>query len=162
MSMELEYIFLYNCVFFCILFCVIYRFIYVINMNDTSNNFDCQMRRVFAVTGARTQVELAALLGLKQSTIANSKKRRNVPDRWLIQLLCRFNVNPAWVLTGKGQRYLIAAKDSQGREAMEIVRNLPTRVIVEELLRRIHTLERDSQMLRRLGMAVHSAPSDHE
>ncbi|SBV92129.1 putative DNA-binding protein [uncultured delta proteobacterium] len=120
-------------------------------MSDPSNSFERQMRRVYAITGARTQVELAALLDIKQSTIANSKKRRNVPDRWLIRLLCRLNVNPDWILTGKGTRYLAVASDAGVGDALGVLRNFPTRALVEELLRRIDTLERDRKILESLG-----------
>ena len=135
---------------------------YVIGMKDTSNDFDRQMQRIFAITGARTQVELAALLDIRQAPIANSKKRRNVPDRWLVRLLCRLKVNPEWVLTGKGPRYLIAARDSEGREAMDIIRGLPTRVLVEEVLRRVHALERDIELLRGLGTDARPLPLARE
>lgn len=107
-----------------------------------SDTFEAQIQRVFAITGARTQVELAALLDIKQSTIANSKKRKNVPDRWLIRLLCRHHVNPAWILTGEGHRYLTAAPVSSETDILEVVRNLPTRTLAEELLRRIDSLEK--------------------
>ncbi len=107
-----------------------------------SDNFEAQMRRVFAVTGARTQVELAALLNIRQATIANSKKRRNVPDRWLIRLLCRLNVNPNWILTGEGDRYMASISDVKSTDVLEIIRNLPSRVLAEELMRRLEKSEK--------------------
>lgn len=109
----------------------------------TDSAFEEQMGRVFAVTGARTQVELAALLDIKQATIANSKKRGNVPDRWLIRLLRRLNVNPDWVLTGRGHRYVTALPDSGMGDVLEIIRSLPTRALMDELTRRLDALEKE-------------------
>lgn len=122
----------------------------MVAMSDTSNSFEKQMQRVYAITGAKTQVELAALLDVKQSTVANSKKRRNVPDRWLIRLLCRLSVNPDWVLTGKGKPYLDVAYDTGEKDALEVLRGFPTRALAEELMRRIDTLERDKRILKSL------------
>lgn len=123
----------------------------MVTMFDPNNSFEKQMQRVYAITGAKTQVELAALLDVKQSTIANSKKRRNVPDSWLIRLLSRLHVNPDWVLTGEGARYLSVARDADGGNALGLLRGFPTRALVEELLRRIDTLERDKKILESLG-----------
>ena len=107
--------------------------------------FEEQMARMYTITGAKTQIELAALLNIKQASIANSKKRQNVPDRWLLRLLCRLNVNPNWILTGEGQRYMSAAPSGGPVDALDVIRNVPTRALVRELVRRIEDLEKNER-----------------
>lgn len=107
--------------------------------------FEEQMARMYMITGAKTQIELAALLNIKQASIANSKKRQNVPDRWLLRLLCRLNVNPNWILTGKGERYMSAAPPEEPVDALEVIRNMPTRALVRELVKRMEDLEKNAK-----------------
>ncbi len=45
------------------------------------------LQRVFTATGCRTQVELADMLGVKQSSISDAKKRKVIPAEWLVKLL---------------------------------------------------------------------------
>ena len=47
-----------------------------------SSSFDEIFRRFQSVTGTSTQQELADVLGIKQSTISESKKRGTVPPGW--------------------------------------------------------------------------------
>lgn len=65
--------------------------------------------RITAATGARTQVQLAELLEIRQSSISDAKRRQSIPDAWLVALLKKFNLNPDWILTGQGERYLVPA-----------------------------------------------------
>jgi len=69
-------------------------------------DFPAIMTRIQAVAGTRTQVELAAVLGIRQSSISDAKCRGRIPDAWLISLLEQFGANPGWIKTGEGPRYL--------------------------------------------------------
>lgn len=60
-------------------------------------------------TGLRTQSEVAALLGIQQSSISDAKCRNSLPDQWLIILLDKQALNPAWVRSGEGPRYLMGS-----------------------------------------------------
>ena len=73
-------------------------------MNDL--NEKNAFSRVLEVSGCRTQVELADMLGIKQSSISDAKKRNAVPAEWLIKLLRLKGINPEWVLTGESPKYL--------------------------------------------------------
>lgn len=44
--------------------------------------------RLYDITGCRTQTELRDLLGIKQSSILDAKKRNAIPAEWLVKL-CR-------------------------------------------------------------------------
>lgn len=71
-----------------------------------SSSFDEIFRRFQSVTGTSTQQELADVLGIKQSTISESKKRGTVPPGWFLVLFEMRGVNPDWLKQGKGPIYL--------------------------------------------------------
>ena len=61
--------------------------------------------RIQDVTGCGTQQELAVFFGVKQSSISDAKKRKNIPDSWFLALLRKLSVNPDWVRCGTGAKY---------------------------------------------------------
>lgn len=63
--------------------------------------------RIFEAAGCRPQVELADILDIQQSSISDAKRRNSIPSEWLLKLLRLKLINPEWVLTGEGQRYLV-------------------------------------------------------
>lgn len=71
------------------------------------------MNRISEATGARTQEALAELLGIRQSSISDAKRRGAIPDSWLMTLLRRYHLNPIWLLTGTGAKYLAPADEPQ-------------------------------------------------
>lgn len=70
------------------------------------NDYSATIARIKKVTGTRTQVELASLLGIKQSSISDAKRRNVIPPEWRMKLFEKLGVNPTWILTGKGPAYL--------------------------------------------------------
>ena len=62
--------------------------------------------RLYAATGCHTQVQLAKLLEIRQSSISDAKKRSSIPAEWLVKLLRLKGVNPEWILTGLGPKKL--------------------------------------------------------
>ena len=46
--------------------------------------FDEALERIKRATGARTQVDLAAILGIRQSSISDAKRRQSIPADWLL------------------------------------------------------------------------------
>lgn len=85
------------------------------------------IERIQIVTGARTQVELAAILGIKQSSISDAKKRKSVPADWYMKLFEKLGVNPDWLKKGIGPVYLRT-------EAGYIPDNNGSKIISPELL----------------------------
>ena len=113
---------------------------------EKDTQFAEQLGRIYRATQTQTQADLAAYLGVRQSTISCAKRRANIPADWLLTLLLNNNVNPAWILSGKGRRYLDAsvverpegANSALPRGSMlHIVRQLPSRMLADELVRRI-------------------------
>ena len=68
---------------------------------DAESLFEAQLERIKEVTGAKTQVELARFLGIRQASVAGAKRRGTIPIGWLLTLMRLRQVNPEWVLSGK-------------------------------------------------------------
>jgi hypothetical protein len=75
-------------------------------------DFEAAMARIHAITGTRTQVELAKVLGIRQSSISDAKRRQSIPDSWLQTIIWKFDGNPRWVL-GESERPYICEDTSR-------------------------------------------------
>ena len=64
------------------------------------------MQRIAEATGARTQVELANILGIRQSSISDAKRRKSIPDAWLVKLFRSHDLNPDWIVSGQQPQFL--------------------------------------------------------
>lgn len=110
-------------------------------------SFDAQMERIKLMTGKKTQIELAHFLGVRQSSISDAMRRGKIPSSWLVILLHTKNVNPEWILTGKGSCFMPlpqiegfyeSGEDYAERRADEdALRRLSSRMLADELVRRI-------------------------
>ncbi len=104
--------------------------------------FAAQYRRVFEAAECKTQVELAAFLEIRQSSIADAKRRKNIPAEWRVKLFEKKRINPDWILSGEGSRYLVPADTDQGKpQVVRITKVRPPREcsaqeLVNELVRR--------------------------
>jgi hypothetical protein len=70
------------------------------------NEFDEALERVKRATGARTQVDLAGILGIRQSSISDAKRRQSIPADWLLKLYRSHGLNPDWVTGGEAPQVL--------------------------------------------------------
>lgn len=77
-----------------------------VNTQDVINRFDEAFDRIKKATGMRTQVEIAKLLDIRQSSISDAKRRQSIPDSWLIKLYQIYNLNPNWVIDGETPQFL--------------------------------------------------------
>lgn len=114
------------------------------------------LQRFFQAAGCRTQTELAVFLGIRQSSVSDAKRRRVIPAEWLITLLRRKNINPDWVLTGAGPRFLQAV-DSAGTWAAPV----PDQEKGGSLAR-FSTLELAEELLKRGTLALRSGGAPNE
>ncbi|MGE4469358.1 MAG: helix-turn-helix domain-containing protein [Desulfovibrio sp.] len=85
-------------------------------MSKTDNQLsregiEAAFERIHALCGTRTQVELSRFLGVQQSTISDARRRRSIPDSWLVCLMRRTGADPDWVLTGQGERWRLLSAD---------------------------------------------------
>ena len=65
------------------------------------DTFEDAYARIQAATQTRTQTEIANLLGIKQSSISDAKKKNTIPDGWLLALYRGFGLEPDWILYGQ-------------------------------------------------------------
>lgn len=72
-------------------------------------DFAAAYARMLEVTGCRTQDDLAKYFGIRQCSISDAKRRGAVPPDWRLALLEKKSINPAWILTGQGEKYLVAS-----------------------------------------------------
>ncbi len=68
--------------------------------------FEQAIERIKKATRTRTQIELAEVLGIRQSSISDAKRRQSIPADWLIKLYRKLGLNPDWVLDGGLPVYL--------------------------------------------------------
>ncbi len=73
---------------------------------DDYSAFEDAFERIKKATGLRTQVEVAKLLDIRQSSISDAKRRKSVPDGWLIKLYQTYGLNPNWILEGDQPQFL--------------------------------------------------------
>lgn len=71
--------------------------------------FDEVFDRIQRATNRRTQVALAELLDIRQSSISDAKRRNSIPADWFMKLFEKFGLNPDWLKSGTGPMYLRSA-----------------------------------------------------
>jgi phage repressor protein C with HTH and peptisase S24 domain len=70
------------------------------------SQFEEIFERIKVATHTRTQIELAEVLDIRQSSISDAKRRNSVPSDWCMKLFERFGLNPDWIKKGAGPMYL--------------------------------------------------------
>ncbi len=97
--------------------------------------FEFQYKRVFEAAECRTQIELADLLEVRQSSISDARRRQSIPAEWRMKLFEKKRINPEWVLCGQGSKYLIPADAEQGKPHVVQVTEIrpPRECSVQEL-----------------------------
>lgn len=91
------------------------------------------MDRIKSVTNTRTQVELAELLGVRQSSISDAKRRCSVPAEWVLKLYYEKRINPEWVMTGNGGKFIHETGASAPQGVYMAERNPLSEYSMEEL-----------------------------
>lgn len=66
------------------------------------SQFDEIFERIKLATRTRTQIELAQVLEIRQSSISDAKRRNSIPSDWCMKLFERFGLNPDWIKKGTG------------------------------------------------------------
>lgn len=68
--------------------------------------FDEALERIKKATGARTQVQLAEVLDVRQSSISDAKRRCSIPAEWFLKLYRSHGLAPDWLSEGTEPVYL--------------------------------------------------------
>lgn len=108
-----------------------------------------QMKRLHHAAGTGTQQELAEYLGVPQASISDARRRGAIPVEWLAIVALSRNIDPDWILTGRGRPYCEeplggyadAYAAQEEAEVRSTLRRMPSRMLAEELLRRIAVAE---------------------
>lgn len=69
-------------------------------------SFDAIFERIKQSTNTRTQMQLAEVLEIRQSSISDAKRRNSVPADWYMKLFESFGLNPGWLKSGSGPMYI--------------------------------------------------------
>ncbi len=70
------------------------------------SSFEEAYERIKYATNTRTQIEIAEVLEIRQSSISDAKRRNSVPGDWYMKLFEKFGLNPDWLKRGVGPMYL--------------------------------------------------------
>lgn len=62
--------------------------------------FEAGFERLKTTLGFKNQKELADILGIRQSSISDAKRRDVIPADWAIKLLRKERINPHWIYVG--------------------------------------------------------------
>ena len=73
-----------------------------ISVSDFKEVFE----RIKLATNTKTQLEVAEVLGIRQSSISDAKRRNSVPSDWCMKLFVRFGLSPDWIMKGTGPMFL--------------------------------------------------------
>lgn len=107
---------------------------------DTS--IESQYKRIFEAAECSTQVQLAEVLEVRQSSVSDVKRRKAVPAEWLLKLFEKKRINPEWVRMGTGAKYLKPANANAAMpQVVKVVEVRPpsecsAQDLVNELVRR--------------------------
>lgn len=106
-------------------------------------SFQDAYERILQSTGLRTQTDVAAMLGVKQSSISDAKRRNHIPDSWILTLFNKKSLNPSWIRTGEGPQYVAGTdtpptpvlSEQQAAESLEPILRAALLGVVPELAR---------------------------
>jgi hypothetical protein len=62
--------------------------------------FAAGFERIAQALAIETQLELADILGIRQSSISDAKRRGVIPGEWALKLYQQYRLNPRWVYDG--------------------------------------------------------------
>jgi len=79
----------------------------------TITKFEIFLKRIQEVTGISSQIELASTLRINRSAITQAKKKDAIPDRWIMQLIRLYDLNPDWIERGTGRPFLAKTGSSE-------------------------------------------------
>ncbi|WP_459878100.1 LexA family transcriptional regulator [Desulfothermus naphthae] len=71
----------------------------------TDLDFNSFFERVTKLTPIKKQIQLANELGVGRAAISIAKQKNSVPYKWVIHIAEKYNLNPTYLITGKGDPY---------------------------------------------------------
>lgn len=86
--------------------------------------FDEIYKRILFSANCQTQMELASILEISQSSISDAKRRQSIPSDWLIKLYDKFGVNPDWLRNKQEPMYLRGLSNIDGEHANIVLEDI--------------------------------------
>ncbi len=129
------------------------------SQNVVQSSFEAQFARVFEAAECRTQTELAHILGVRQSSVSDAKRRRNIPADWCVKLFEKKRISPEWILYGGEAKYLVSTNVDQGKPQVVRVTEIrppqecSAQELFNELVRRAVLVPDVARVLKELGEA---------
>jgi phage repressor protein C with HTH and peptisase S24 domain len=68
------------------------------------------IERMKDALGLKTQSALADVLGVRRAAISDAKRQGKIPSEWLLKLCRAYGLNPYWLETEKGSKYVALDK----------------------------------------------------
>lgn len=93
--------------------------------------FEDIYKRILFAANCQTQMELAGILEISQSSISDAKRRQSIPSDWLIKLYDKFGVNPDWLREKKEPMYLRGITNLDGEHANVVLEDVSRGFIVK-------------------------------
>ncbi len=75
-------------------------------MDRLQDAYAAAIKRIYEVTGCANMDDLSAYFNAPLGTISDARRRKRVDAHFLLILLFQKSINPVWILTGEGARYL--------------------------------------------------------
>lgn len=101
------------------------------------DSFNVIFGRIKEITGSRTQVELAEILGIRQSSISDAKKRESVPSDWYLKLFEIYGVNPLWIKAGHEPQFFLPGVGINSRALVAGINQMETVKLFKMLIERL-------------------------
>jgi hypothetical protein len=76
-----------------------------------TREFDLGFARICQALKVRTQLALASMLGIHQSSISEARRRGVIPVPWAIKLFRKYRLNPLWVYDGLPPVFITASPE---------------------------------------------------
>lgn len=92
------------------------------------DEFAAGFLRIAQALDIKTQLELADILNVRQSSISDAKRRGVIPGEWALKLYRRHRLNPRWIYDGLPPAFLAPREESPrqtGRQGASFLLNYP-------------------------------------
>ena len=71
------------------------------------------LERLLSVAGLRRDAQLATLLGVSPQAISQARKKKHVPESWLVRMAARYQLSVDWLLHGDKTSQTIQKNDER-------------------------------------------------
>lgn len=109
--------------------------------HDMQDDFEGQIERLKSIGNARTQNEIAEMLGISQPSVAAVFKKRGLPARWLIIMAKKYHINPIWILSATQPVFITAPQKvelfSGASDDTAHLENVSLEALIDEIQRRL-------------------------